>query len=286
MINKTYWLIDESLNESRYQTGFPTLADAAEELGHKVHRVKHKPFTTHPFIDEGAPFHRGACVVTHGTIQFCKNVERHYGRWWTPALYFNDAVKNFYRYANYYDDMLLNEDFVIMPYGEFIRWLRSNADDFFESSWFIKPESGLKDFVGQVINTQTLDDDLKKLTPYEHGVDPQTLCVIASPKNILAEFRYVICAGHVVAKSEYRWDNVLDVRIDTHPICDALAHKVAQADFQIDTVYVCDIALLSGDRAKIIEMNAFSSSGLYACNTYDIVKAVSQAAENEYRGVE
>lgn len=100
----------------------------------------------------------------------------------------------------------------------------------------------------------------------------------------------------MIAGSEYRWDNILDVRRDTHPICDALAKKIAEADWQADSVYVCDVALIddfiaadwggppAGLTAKVVELNAFSSSGLYACDTYKIVEAVSKVAHCEWQG--
>lgn len=277
-----YWIVDEYLNDRQYETGFPTLADAVESLGGFVCRVTRKPFQPHPFLERGVPFPERSCVVTHGTVEFCRDTEKHYGRHWTPGLYFNNHVKYFYRYASHFGDDLLNNDFVIVPYGEFIRRLKTQDDDlFYESSYFVKPESGMKEFVGQVIYTESLDDDLNKLTAHR-VVSPETLCVIAAPKSIKAEFRYIICEGKVIAQSEYRWDNVLDVRVDTHPTCDALAKKVAEANWQADQVYVCDIALTKNNQAKIIEFNAFSSSGLYACDTIAIVKAVSEAAYHEH----
>ena len=35
------WLVDEILNERLYETGFPTIAEAAKELGHKVYQTKY-----------------------------------------------------------------------------------------------------------------------------------------------------------------------------------------------------------------------------------------------------
>lgn len=107
---------------------------------------------------------------------------------------------------------------------------------------------------------------------------------MAIEKPIKAEFRYVIVNRQVVAKSEYRWDDVLDVRIDTHPNCDVVAEQVAKAEWQADSVYVCDVALLPDDSARVIELNAFSSSGLYACDTLAVAKAVSAAALREFDG--
>ena len=151
---------------------------------------------------------------------------------------------------------------------------------------------GLKEFVGQVINGP---EDFWDLLSPQVPIDPYILCVVAEPQHIIAEFRYVICEKEVIAGSEYRWDNILDVRRDTHPVCDKLAEQIAKAEWQADTVYVCDIALIVEDNirggdlcldevAKVIELNAFSSSGLYACDTYKIVEAVSKAAEREHGG--
>ena len=273
------WFVDELLGERTYETGYPSLADAAEELGHKVYRTKYQPHSRKPDWGVTEEFLPGACVVSYGTVQFCKQVEKFFGKMWTPGMYFNENVKHFTRFAVPLRSVLLSDDYYILPYGEFCHRWRKNGDDV-----FIKPESGMKEFTGQVLSKQR---DLEDLSPWG-VIDDHTLCVVASPKDIKAEFRYIIVEGKVITGSEYRWDNVLDVRRDTHPICDLLAAKVAAMEWQADKAYVCDVALMedAGARphAAVIELNAFSSSGLYACNTYDIVKAVSQAALREHEG--
>jgi len=281
------WLVDELLSERAYETGYPSIADVAKELGHQVYKTKYIPFSKEPDWQIGLEFPEGSCVVTHGTIQFCKQVEKHFGKMWTPGMYFNQNVKHFSRYAWHFESRdLLNFDYHILPYGEFVR--RQYARGGFSA--FVKPESGLKDFVGQVVYGMSFEDDLRKLEP-QGGIDADVLCVVASPKRIKAEFRYVICEKEVITGSEYRWDNILDVRRDTHPVCDKLANQIAKAEWQADTVYVCDIALVEDvvhgcktDAPKVIELNAFSSSGLYACDTYKIVEVVSKAAEREHGG--
>ena len=285
-MNKICWLVDELLNERLYETGYPSIAEAAKELGHRVYQTKYVPFSERP--DTEVPFQDNECVVTYGTVQFCKQVEKYYGRMWTPGMYFNKNVKHWAKFAPQFHGCLLNEDYNILPFKT-VRW-RIHENE----RLFIKPESGLKEFVGQVVCGLKELDELSPHAP----IDDDTLCIVASPKIIKAEFRYVICEKEVIAGTEYRWDNVLDVRRDTHPICDALVKKVAEADWQADTCYVCDIALVddftdadwggppTGEAAKIIELNAFSSSGLYACDTYKIVEAVSKAALKEYSGVD
>lgn len=282
------WLVDELLSERAYETGYPSIGDVARELGHQVYKTKYIPFSKEPDWKIGCEFPQGSCVITHGTIQFCKQVEKHFGKMWTPGMYFNQNVKLFSKFAVHFGEDLLNDTYYILPYGEFVR--RFTQKDGWYHGYFIKPESGLKEFTGQEVWNE---NDLSKLCP--HGrIEDDTLCVLAPRKiNIAAEFRYVICDRQVITGSEYRWDDVLDIRRDTHPVCDAMAKKVAEAEWQADTVYVCDIALMTDPswwdsypnyRAKIIELNAFSSSGLYACDTYKIVEAVSKAAEREHGG--
>jgi hypothetical protein len=268
-----HWIIDEILSERQYETGFPTLPEAVRNAGHMVHLTKYVPFSDSPSIQ--VDHLKPGAVVTHGCIQFCKQIEKHYGRLLTPGMYFNDNVKSFAKFSHHIGEDLLNDDFYIIPWAEVVRRRITGV--------FVKPLSGLKDFVGQVI--KNCDYDISPNNP----IDPDCLCVVSSPKEIIAEFRYVIVEKKVITGSEYRWDNILDVRCDTHPTCDMLAHKIADAEWQADTVYVCDVALINvegWETAKVVELNAFSSSGLYACDTNNIVEAVSRAAEKEYYGDE
>lgn len=269
------WLVDEILTETQYETGFPNLADVASEFGMPVYKTKYIPFSTEP--DHNIPFTPNDCVITHGTVQFCRQIDKHYGSVWCPGTYFNKNVKSFSLFASHFGDLMLNSDFYLIPYAEFVRRrLKQNQ------SVFIKPDSGMKEFAGKTIHYDNFDSEINSMNQIEI-VNPESLCVVAEVKQIDAEFRYIIVNNEVVTGSEYRWDNILDVRRDTLPICDELANYVAKMDWQADTVYVCDIAL-SKKEAKIIELNAFSSSGLYACDTYKIVNAVTNAALKEYNG--
>ena len=42
-MTKTIWIVDELLTERAYETGYPSIADAAEQLGHEVIRCKYIP---------------------------------------------------------------------------------------------------------------------------------------------------------------------------------------------------------------------------------------------------
>lgn len=267
------FVIDEVLNERQYECGFPTLAEAAKEQGHEVITMKHVPFTDKLSMD--LDFRRAdKPVVVHGCIQFIRNFNNTFNGV-CPGPYQNENVRSFHKFAVPLNDYLLNNDYFIVPFHT----IRTRP---VPEPIFVKPLSGLKQFTGKVITQDNFNDTIQTITQYEK-IDDDFLCVVSSVKNIKAEFRYVIADRKVITGSEYRWDNVLDVRIDTLPECDILAEKIASLEWQADYVYVCDIAM-TDEGPKVIELNSFSSSGLYACDTRKIVKAVSDIAIKEFNG--
>lgn len=267
------FVIDNVLGERQYDCGFPTLAEAAKEQGHEVFLTKHVPFTDKLSMDHD--FRRvNKPVVVHGCIQFIRNFNNTF-QGICPGPYQNENVKSFHKFAVPLRQYLLNQDYIILPFHT----IRTQPC---YSRFFVKPLSGLKQFTGKVITPDNFEETIQTITQYEK-IDDDLLCVVSSVKDIKAEFRYVIADRKVVTGSEYRWDNVLDVRIDTLPECDKLAETIAGLDWQADYVYVCDIAMTE-DGPKVIELNSFSSSGLYACDTRKIVKAVAEVAIKEYNG--
>jgi hypothetical protein len=175
---------------------------------------------------------------------------------------------------------MLNEDFVLLPYGEVLR----RGCDGLGDAFFLKPEAVTKAFTGFVMTRENWHTEIETLRQ-KAGLSPSDLCVVAKPQAIEAEFRFVIADRQVITGSQYVWDDRQDVRIDVHPLCRAVAEQVAKVRWQPDRVYTCDVALLDGrSRAKVVELNCFSTSGLYACDTLAIVKAVSETARREWLG--
>ncbi len=272
------WLIDETLEERQYECGFPLLSEAVTSLGCKVFKTKYQRNSRHPDIQ--IPFDSDQCVILHGSIQFNNQITSnpYFTTRFTPGSYFNKETKTFSTFATHLGNYILNDDYYLLPYGEFLR--RGLKKD---TAVFIKPNSGMKEFTGKVITYENFDHETSSMRQIEN-VSHESLVVIASPKEIEAEFRYFIVDGKVVAKSQYRWDK-LDVRSDTMPVCDELAETIAKHSWQADYTYVCDIAYRGAVQApKVIELNAFSSSGLYAADTNSIAKAVSDMAWKEFTG--
>ena len=267
---KITWLIDNYIDQRMYETGMPTLSDAVKHYGFNLVNYDNdvsQQHLSHSILHELDT----EIVIGYGSINFCKKVEK---TDLFPGVYFKSDILNYHKYVHNYTNYMLNNDYYLLPFGDLSKRK-------INSSIFIRPDSGLKTFTGKTLTPDNFYDEISSLRQINR-VDDSTLCVVSSVKNIDAEFRYFIIDGKVITGSEYRWDNILDVRIDTLPVCDELADIVASMQYQPNLMYVCDIAYTEGC-AKIIELNSFSCSGTYACNTLDIVKYATLASIKDYQ---
>lgn len=273
------WVIDQLLLDRALPTGRPNLAEALRRQGHETFVCSYDPSLPEP---PGLPQWKDDCVVTYGSHQFVKKVTRARAGLWQPGAYHRVDRLSYSAYSPHVGDLMLNGDFVILPFAEFKRrglapWGRAA---------FIRPDAVTKAFTGFVITEKDFSLETNALDRLAH-LQPEDLVAISSPKSILGEFRFVVADGRVVAGSAYSWDNRLDVRSDVDPACRELAAEVARREWQADAVYTCDVALTE-DAGKavprILELNAFSCSGLYACDTERIAQAVSAAAWREWSG--
>lgn len=146
--------------------------------------------------------------------------------------------------------------------------------------FFVKPEFEDKAFAGVVC---TWDQYCKWRAQIIAGdcsgysnLTPDTCVVYADVKPISHEYRFFVVDGEVVTGSLYREG------VARRPLpffdspwysgdIDDFARKRAREHWL--RTYCLDIAV-SDDKLKILEINCINSSGLYACDAVEIVKAL------------
>lgn len=276
------WVMDKYILDRAEATysGYPNLMKAALDAGHEVHLTSMNKGKIEDI--DSISFDSSKPVVTYGSHQFVSQIERKFASQWVPCSYHRVKNLSYSTYSAYIGDLMMNDDFILLPYAEAKRRLLRDRPD----GVFIRPDSVTKSFAGFFIKQKDLDSEFNSLDQISKP-DPDMLTVIASPKDIKAEFRFVIVDREVVTGSEYRWDGRLDIRIDVDESCLELAKEVANREWQPDIAYTCDVALVDFEgktEARVIELNAFSCSGLYACDTRKIVQAIEKAATMEYTG--
>jgi hypothetical protein len=108
--------------------------------------------------------------------------------------------------------------------------------------------------------------------------------MISPPKKINKEFRVIVGNGEIIDYSQYMEENEVNIchKIDEGAL--KLSLEISKLEWQPDSVYICDISLSDGEY-KLIEINAFSTSGLYEYNLKKVIREVSIIALNDFNNV-
>lgn len=153
---------------------------------------------------------------------------------------------------------------------------------------FIKPNQCLKLFEAFVFNLNDINsfkqciDYIKTYT----GVTDTTLCFVAEGKDIIEEYRIICDTSGVITGSRYMLNNEINIANEASIPDDALnlAHITSLIkplrEHIKDELIVIDIAKTIDDKFYIIELNCFSSSGLYLCNKDKIAKSLKKEMIN------
>ncbi len=272
---KVNWIIDEYLLDNNPRYG--KIVGHIRDLGHNSYTTKYIPFSDE---QDYGNFTKEDCVVLYGTVGFINRCKIPF----VPGAYIPSYEESLYSHytqhipANY----MLNDDYIMTTWGDLLYNPGKYQEIFNSRDVFIRPNSGRKTFAGFKADLE----DIEYLTGTQKtsSVENDTIIVVASPKEILGEFRFVICDNEVIAGSEYRWDNILDVREDYDMSCLSMAKEVSRLEQQFDSVYTCDVAL-TNDGPRIVELNSFSCAGLYACDLKTVVDRVSQKAIRDWKEV-
>ena len=273
------WLIDADMFDGYRDQ----LVTAIHEQGHDV-KLIHAPSPPFRWDDVGCSyretFPKDACVISHGDIELVTRIHQEHR--WTPGAFC--TVKNFAcsNYSCWYGEYLLNRDYIMLPFGEIDRC----KDFLFDSVGrdgriFIRPDSPLKLFTGQIATRDTFSADLEFMGFYEFPVS--SLVLVSSPKAILNEWRFLVADGTVVAGCQYKSGDGLDYQSEYDGNAFDLAQSIAAIDYEPDAVWVMDICKTSDNSYHLLEIGGFSFSDLYACNMADVVTAVSAAAKAHWR---
>jgi len=223
----------------------------------------------------------GQCVVMFGSIGFVE--QRLQNSQATPGAYYS---RNRFACSHYMPriplELLGNGEGVYLPFADFVRRRDQLYRLFGASRLFVRPDSGIKTFTGFCIEQQSAEFEINSLNQLTSATD-ETLVLIAPAQEIHAEYRFFIVNGQVVTGSRYhvRGERSIDAEVDVR--CLEVAKQVAQLPWQIDLAYTCDVGLF-GEEAKVVELNAFSTSGLYACNALRLFDAVGRVAWHECYG--
>ena len=273
---KVKWFIEDYNHDSSLKP----LMDEIENQGMDCLHFKWETWNNpKPLFSE---FSDDECVIFYGTLNLGREIQKSVP--WIPGVYCNFKNLCCHTYYSYWAKYLLNQDYMMIPMLEILRnrdYIYNNYGDLKENI-FIRPDSGAKPITGQLLNYNELDKEFKLFRDYAGNDLDQIISIVSSAKQIEIEWRFVVVNKKVVAGSQYKKDEKLDI----NPFFDVeafeLADKIAKEEWQPDKVYTLDICKSYG-KYYLLEANSFSCSGLYEADPTAIVREVSKVALEEWK---
>jgi len=196
-------------------------------------------------------------------------------------MYFDPNSYNFSSFAPKFPYGLLNEDYEIYSFKNFQSskkeiFQKFGKKDFITGSdeqiIFVRPDSGLKSFSGQVIDETFWNAYVNMFRKRE--VDD---IVVSSPKKVGNEFRFVVFHnGFIKSGSSYIKDDKISYEeiFSTHPAYRSAKRVAEDCSVKVENgCYILDM-VETPTEYKVVEINAFSTSDLYDCNRRRIFKSL------------
>lgn len=207
-------------------------------------------------------------LIPYGSTTLMKLAEK---RGWT-GLFFDRNTFNAMRWVMERSDML-NADGYFTTVERAPDVLKNSSDD---DVWFIRPAEDLKAFNGTVTNTKEIRRWMSSVESGNFSFSADTPIVIASPKEILMEWRYFVVDRKIVTGSSYKYKNMKLTRREEDPKVLKEAQEFANGWLPHETC-VMDLALTPSG-VKVVEFNCLNSSGFYYHDIKAFVKAVTEYA--------
>ncbi|MEG0869617.1 MAG: ATP-grasp domain-containing protein [Hafnia sp.] len=275
MQQRAKFLIDRYVVENSYHDD---LHEHLQAMGYEVVCEQYTPMLIEPPRQH---FRDDDCVVLYGSLSFVEQFSR--GREFIPGAYY---TKNRYLCSQYLHrlpwDLLGNQDYVMVPFGELVRRRQQFYDMFNTNCLFIRPDSGFKTFTGLPLHEEDFDHEVNTLRQLRNITD-DVMILVSSGKRIEGEYRFFVVGGEVITGSRYKLNDQLAIDSVIDGRCLEVAQAIAKGPWQVDLAYACDVGIVNG-QPKVIELNAFSTSGLYAADIPKLFGAVSDIALAEWRG--
>lgn len=260
---KPTWIIENLKSDSYKQ-----LTEEAQKQGFECLLLDSKEYFDLQYKPENKS------VIFHGSIQLAQKLKKEWKNF-SPVVWLTEENYNCSKYYAYLGKFLFNDQYLILSAKELERrkWeIYSSYGK--EACIFVRPDSGLKSFTGQVIDLQDFDRIWQQ--NYEYGLQKEDLVVVSIPKNIVGEWRFICTKEKIIAGSSYRFHG-LETYIPSFPDgAKNLVDKILETGYYSDKVFSIDICMGEDKEFYLLEINSFSTCGTYACNKESIVKEVSK----------
>ena len=264
------WVIENFSKEQSYTE----LKDAVTKAGHNI-----KELIGGYKVSDVKEFATGKhCVIFCGSIEMTQLVRKELENCY-PVAYCTPENYLCSKYYTHFGSLLFNDKYAMLTLNELHRqkfyYYRMFGK---EALFFIRPDSGQKPFQAQLLDLQDIDRFCQNHKDVGHN-----LVLVSTPKTITGEYRFV-CSKEkqVIAHSTYRFQSERTLIPAVPPGSLKKCKEVLEVGYYPDNVFVVDIGEDNDGNFWLMELDSFSSAGLYACDKDLIVKEVEKIAVRDF----
>lgn len=270
-----HWVVDRSLGRRNAvgqggEAGYDGLITALERSNTPYTLVRKIPFSgTLIDPDDTSRDPQPVTLDITGPVFICgtlsmKLTAAEYG--WTPG--YVDAPDYPELILNWGHHML-NSEARIGKFSEITPF----ADEF-----FARPIDDSKSFAGTTFTAPEWEEwraSVVGLQTSAASIQPDDLVMLAPLKHIYAEYRLYVIGGQIVTGSRYKLGSRVFYTTDLDPsMLDYARERISE--YCPREALCLDIAHVAGDEPyRVIETNAISSAGFYACDMNIFVNAIN-----------
>jgi hypothetical protein len=273
------WIIDDMMADSYYGGNF---LSSLKELGREVQVLENNPLKQM----EMDRLSINETTLAYGSIQFIDSLTKAQPNVSTFSN-FNSFDAN--KYLSYLDSsLLLSNDYMFVTMSFLLDDIqRSKLKAIFGDKVFIRPNSSKKLFSGQIFD---LDDKRNIENTFKmSGSNKDTFIMVSSVKKVIAEYRTFISKEKgVLSASSYFYDKRgAEVRGCPERVSRFSETIIEELGYNApDKLLVIDVAeyerLDDGTCLGLVELNAPSTSGIYACDARPIILEMERIIKEEW----
>lgn len=221
------------------------------------------------------------CVMFYGSINFARQINAE-TEWIPGAMGYPENFRCSSYYPHFGPLLLNGVRYGMYPYGELIR-MKDMLYDIFgkDNTIFIRPDTPDKLFTGALIERRYFDKDIPRLG-YDEIHYSKTV-VVAKPRNISSEWRFIIADRQIIASSMYRLLGEKFVQEGSTKEARFIAEAACHIEWQPDRMYALDVGQTRAGAHYIVEIGDISTCGWYACDRTAVVAEASRIALEEWQ---
>lgn len=213
--------------------------------------------------EENIPIETFENNVCRGSIEFVENY-----KCYTKRLTLENY--NYTKYSKYFKGLLLNEDYIVLPW-----WRLYNYQDIIfrafpeAQNFFIRPNSGKKIFTGTTLSKKWWIKELDIIRGLPSSqINSEDLVIISTKKTIEAECRVLLYKNEIIDFDYYEGKQERgDLKF--------IENFAKKCEYFPDYFYIMDIAFFE-NCGKIIELNNAFTAGWYNMDYNKIVRKINE----------